>query len=102
VGVAGPVVSPRLFDVALHLPAIRAGLLITSFARLLRGSSGRTGVATLVAPSHAIRLCGGWRDASEHHDGSQDTNASPKLLLWSHAVPPLVQRFILEICSEAF
>jgi hypothetical protein len=80
---------PRLFDVALHLSAIRAGLLVTLFARLLGGSGFPTDVATLVATSHAIRLRGRRCCASEHHDGSQDTNASPKprrsslaVLLW--------------------
>src|SRR5712671_5278278 len=92
---AAPVVPPRLLNLALHLPAFRPGFLVAGFARLLRGPGCGTVVATLVAPIHALRLRGRRRDASEHHDGSQDTNASPKthpslhaVLLWCSG-PPL-------------
>jgi hypothetical protein len=50
VGVAARAVLPRPFDVALHLPAVRAGLLITGFARLLRGLCCAAVLGTLVAP----------------------------------------------------
>jgi tetratricopeptide (TPR) repeat protein len=88
VGVTAPVVAPRMFDVALHLPAICAGFLVTGSARALRGSACRAVVATLAATVHAIGLRGRRRDASEHHDGSQDSNASPKPHLSSHKVLP--------------
>jgi|SRR5215469_5975765 len=76
--VAAFVVPAGLFDGALHLPAISPGFLVIGFARLLPGSGCPTVTATLVATVHAIRLRGRRRDASEHHDCSKDTNASPR------------------------
>jgi hypothetical protein len=72
----------------LRLPAFRAGFLVTGFARLLRGPGSPADVATLGAPLTALRLRERRRDAttSEHHDGSQDTNASPKPHLSLHTV----------------
>jgi hypothetical protein len=78
------------------LSAFHAGFLVTGFARLLRGACSCTVGATVVAPLHALRLCGHRRDASEHHDSGQDTNASPKPHLSLRAVSPLVQRSFVE------
>jgi hypothetical protein len=95
VRVAAPAVPPRLLGLALHLPAFRPGFLVAGFARLLRGPGSGTVSATVVAPLHTLRLRGRRRDASEHHDGSQDTNTPPKthsslhaVLLWCSVVCP--------------
>jgi hypothetical protein len=68
------------------LAAFRPGFLVAGFARLLRGSGSGTVVAPLGAPLHALRLRRRRRYTSEHYDGSQDTNASPKTHPSLHAV----------------
>jgi hypothetical protein len=68
------------------LPAFRPGILVAGFARLLRGPGCGAIVATLVAPIHTLRLRRRRRDASEHYDGSQETNASPETHPSFHAV----------------
>jgi hypothetical protein len=78
------------------LPAIRPGFLVACFARLLRGPGCGTVVPTLATPPHALRLRGRRRDASEHYDGDQDTNASPKAHPSSHAILLLVRRSFVE------
>jgi hypothetical protein len=86
VGIAAPVVPPRLLGLALDLPAFRPGFLIAGYARLLRGSGSGSVVAPLAAPLHALRLRGRRRDASEHRDDSKDGNASPKTPPSWHAI----------------
>jgi len=81
---------------AFHLSAIRPGFLVACFARLLGGAGCGTVVATLVTPTHALRLRGRRRDAGEHYDGDQDTNTSPKAHLWSHAILLLLRRSFVE------
>jgi hypothetical protein len=82
------------------LSAFRPGFLVAGFARLLRGPGCSTVVATLIAPLHALGLRGRRPDASKHHDGSQDSNASPKTHLSLHAVLLLVKRWFVEQIIE--
>jgi hypothetical protein len=82
------------------LPAFRPGFLVAGFARLLRGAGCSAVVATLIASCHALGLRGRRPDASKHHDGSQDSNGSPKTHLSLHAVLLLVQRWFVEQIIE--
>jgi hypothetical protein len=87
-----------LLRVALQLTALRAGLLVTRDACMLRGTGALPDVATILTPLHTLRLRG-HRDRAQHreHGGQCDHTLANEPR--SHVGPPCAL-FVNGACSR--
>jgi len=65
-----------VLDVALHMAALRAGLLVARLARLLGGPAASPLVPAGVPMLHAGSLCQGQRPGQEERSGHAETHPS--------------------------